>query len=65
MAGSCFLLLQSEDGTMELASLDATSGELIWDGRMAGDVDLPPDASLFSVGGHLLALTSVGISGLG
>jgi hypothetical protein len=58
------LVLQSESGTMELASLDATSGELAWDWTTA-DVELPQEALLLSVGGHLLALTPEGITGLG
>ncbi|WP_129782708.1 PQQ-binding-like beta-propeller repeat protein [Promicromonospora panici] len=59
------LVLQGGDGTMGLASLDATSGELVWDGRPAGDENLPPGAMLLAVGGRLVAMTSEGISGLG
>jgi hypothetical protein len=58
------LLLQSEAGTMELASLDAMSGELAWDWTTA-EIDLPQDASLLAVGGHLLAVTPLGVTGLG
>lgn len=60
------LLLQHEAGGLGVASLDATSGELAWDGTAtADDVELPQDASLISVGGHLLAVTPTEVIGLG
>jgi outer membrane protein assembly factor BamB len=59
------LVLRSEDGTLELASLDAASGQLAWDSLAADDVSLPEDAALLSVGGHLLTVTPTRVIGLG
>lgn len=59
------LLLENEAGTMALASLDATSGELVWDRSMADVLSARQGTALLSVGGHLLAVTPVGITGLG
>jgi hypothetical protein len=59
------LLLHSEAGSTELASLDVTSGESAWDWTTADVVSLEQDASLISVDGHLLAITPQSIRGLG
>lgn len=60
------LLLQVGTGGVEVATLDAASGEVAWDWTtMADDFEVRQDASLISVGGHLLAVTPVGITGLG
>jgi outer membrane protein assembly factor BamB len=59
------LVLHREDGMLGLASLDAASGELVWARTAREDYNLPQEVSLFSVDGHLLAVTPTGITGLG
>lgn len=62
---SLLLPLYGDDGAVELASIDATSGELGWSGSLA-DVTGPGDPTiLIAVGGHLLAVTPRGVTGLG
>lgn len=60
------LLLPREAGGVGVVSLDAASGELAWDwSAMKDDVDLPHEASFLSIGGHLLAVSPMGVTGLG
>jgi hypothetical protein len=59
------LLLHNEDATFDLVSLDTVSGKLSWDEPVADVLSLRQSASLAAVGGHLLAVTPVGVRGLG
>jgi hypothetical protein len=59
------LLLQNEAGTFDLVSVDTVSGELAWDTSLGDALSLRQSASLVAVGGHLLAVTQLGVRGLG
>lgn len=59
------LVLHDDGGSFDLVSLDAASGELEWEETMADALSLRQNAALVPVGGHLLALTPVGVRGLG
>jgi outer membrane protein assembly factor BamB len=63
-----FVLLvvrRHDTGMTGLASLDATSGELVWEESMADTVGEGQNAALLAIDGHLLAVTPAGITGLG
>lgn len=62
---SVLLPVQSDSGAVELMSVDATSGELVWNRPLADVVGPGQDVLLAAVGGHLLAITPEGITGLG
>ena len=59
------LLLHNEAGTFDLVSLDTVSGELAWDVPVADVVGPAQETPLVAVGGRLLAVTQVGVRGLG
>lgn len=59
------LLMRDEVGSAVLVSLDVTSGELAWDGAMADVLSLRQNTPLLAVDGNLLAITPVGVRGLG
>lgn len=60
------LLLRNEAGSFELVSLDIASGEVAWHEPMADIASLPQSATtLVSVAGNLLAVTPLGVRGLG
>jgi outer membrane protein assembly factor BamB len=62
---SVLLPLQNDEGAVQLASVDVTSGELGWTRALADVVGPEPNVSLLSVGGALLAVTPRGVVGLG
>lgn len=59
------LLLHNEAGTIDLVSVDTVSGELAWQAPLGDIISLRQSAPLVAVGGHLLAVTPVGVRGLG
>jgi hypothetical protein len=62
---NALLLLHNEANTFDLVSVDTVSGELAWETSLGDVLSLRQSASLVAVGGHLLAVTPVGVRGLG
>ncbi|MFD2794190.1 PQQ-binding-like beta-propeller repeat protein [Promicromonospora vindobonensis] len=59
------LHLEDEAAGATLVSLDAASGDLVWDAALADLLHLRQSTSLVSVDGNLLAVTPGGVRGLG
>ena len=61
------VLLRMGNGgaNLRLVSLDAVTGEQVWERETAEIHTTRQDATLVAVGGNLLAVTPLGVSGLG
>ena len=62
---SVLLSLQSEEGAVELATVDVSSGDLGWNRSLADITGPQENISLLAVDGQLLAVARDGLRGLG